>query len=78
VTRPYRVAPDYLRTGQVAELLQVSPKTITRWAKEGRLPFLKTLGNHRRYPADKIRDLIEELTHQPTDRPSFAQIRRQP
>ena len=35
--------PSYLRTAQVADLLYVSPKTVSRWAKEGKLPFLKTL-----------------------------------
>jgi excisionase family DNA binding protein len=50
----------------VADLLQVSPKTVSRWAKEGRLPFLKTLGGHRRYPAAEIRQLAEELRVRPT------------
>jgi helix-turn-helix protein len=30
--------PSYLRTAQVADLLYVSPKTVSRWAKEGKLP----------------------------------------
>jgi hypothetical protein len=30
-------------------------------AKEGKLPFMKTLGGHRRYPAAKIRELAEQL-----------------
>src|SRR5262245_55733982 len=41
----------YLRTSEVATKLQVSPKTVARWAKEGRLPYLATLGGHRRFPA---------------------------
>jgi excisionase family DNA binding protein len=53
--------PSYLRTAQVADLLYVSPKTVSRWAKEGKLPFLKTLGGHRRYPEAEIRKLAEEL-----------------
>jgi excisionase family DNA binding protein len=53
--------PSYLRTAQVADLLSVSPKTVSRWAKEGKLPFLKTLGGHRRYPEAEIRELVEEL-----------------
>ena len=53
--------PSYLRTGEVADILYVSPKTVSRWAKEGRLPFLKTLGGHRRYPEAEIRELAEEL-----------------
>ena len=53
--------PSYLRTAQVANLLSVSPKTVSRWAKEGKLPYLKTLGGHRRYPEAEIRQLAEEL-----------------
>ena len=53
--------PSYLRTAEVADLLHVSPKTVSRWAKEGRLPFLKTLGGHRRFPEAEIRELAEEL-----------------
>jgi excisionase family DNA binding protein len=59
-------APGYLRTAEVAEILYVSPKTVSRWAKEGRLPFMRTLGGHRRYPAAKIRELVEELREEPT------------
>jgi excisionase family DNA binding protein len=50
----------------VAAIMQVSPKTISRWATEGKLPFLKTLGGYRRYPAAEIRQLAEELRVQPT------------
>jgi excisionase family DNA binding protein len=56
--------PSYLRTAQVADLLYVSPKTVSRWAKEGKLPFLKTLGGHRRYPEAEIRELAEQLRGQ--------------
>jgi excisionase family DNA binding protein len=52
----------YLRTAQVAELLHVSPKTVSRWAQEGRLPFFRTLGGHRRYPDREIRALLETLS----------------
>ncbi len=30
--------PSYLRTAEVADLLSVLPKTVSRWAKEGNLP----------------------------------------
>jgi excisionase family DNA binding protein len=56
----------YLRTSEVADLLHVSPKTVSRWAKEGKLPFLKTLGGHRRYPEAEIRQLANELRESPT------------
>jgi excisionase family DNA binding protein len=58
---PQPTEPSYLRTAQVAELLYVSPKTVSRWAQEGRLPFFRTLGGHRRYPEAEIRELAEEL-----------------
>jgi hypothetical protein len=35
-------APSYLRAAEVADLLHVSPKTVSRWAKEGKLPFMST------------------------------------
>jgi excisionase family DNA binding protein len=54
--------PRYLRTAQVAELLSVSPKTVSRWAQEGRLPYLRTLGGHRRYPDAEIRALLQRLS----------------
>jgi excisionase family DNA binding protein len=57
---------SYLRTAEVAGILYVSPKTVSRWAKEGKLPFMKTLGGHRRYPEAKIRELASELREQPT------------
>jgi excisionase family DNA binding protein len=57
--------PVYLRTSQVADLLYVSPKTVSRWAKEGKLPHLKTLGGHRRYPDNEIRALREHLRSAP-------------
>jgi excisionase family DNA binding protein len=55
------MAHTYLTTAEVAELLQVSPKTITRWAREGKLPHSRTVGGHRRYPREDIRDLAIEL-----------------
>jgi excisionase family DNA binding protein len=59
---PQPTEPKYLRTAQVAELLQVSPKTVSRWAQEGRLPYVRTLGGHRRYPNREIRALRETLS----------------
>lgn len=53
--------PVYLRTAEVADLLHVSPKTVSRWAQEGKLPFLRTLGGHRRYPEHEIHELRDGL-----------------
>jgi excisionase family DNA binding protein len=59
-------SPNYLHTAEVADILHVSPKTVSRWAKEGMLPFLKTLGGHRRYPEAEIRKLAEGLREEVT------------
>ena len=55
--------PPYRRGGR--HLARVA-QTVSRWAKEGRLPFLKTLGGHRRYPEAEIRQLANELRVLPT------------
>jgi excisionase family DNA binding protein len=56
-----RKSSSYLRTAEVAEVLRVSPKTVTRWAKDGKLPHSRTLGGHRRFPADAIKRIAEDL-----------------
>jgi excisionase family DNA binding protein len=59
-----RPAPSgYLTTSQVAEVFHVSPKTVSRWAKLGKLPCARTIGGHRRYPEDDIRWLAAGLEH---------------
>ena len=51
----------YLTRGELAELFGVSPHTVTRWAKEGRLPSMLTPGGHRRYPREAVERLAQEL-----------------
>ena len=60
-TRPLPDAESFLHSSHVADLLHVSPKTIARWATDGRLPCLRTLGGHRRYPEPAIRQLAASL-----------------
>ncbi len=57
---------SYLRTAEVADILYVSPATVSRWAKDGKLPFLRTLGGHRRYPEAEIRELANQLREEAT------------
>jgi excisionase family DNA binding protein len=52
----------YLSAAQVAERLGVSAKTVSRWAKQGRLAHQRTLGGHRRYDPDQVDQLARELT----------------
>jgi excisionase family DNA binding protein len=54
----------------VADILHVSSRTVSRWAKEGKLPLLRTLGGHRRYPEAEIRELAEDFARkQPPNGP---------
>ena len=46
-----------LSRSEVAGILGVSPTTVTRWAREGRLPCQVTLGGHHRFE----RELVEQL-----------------
>lgn len=47
----------FLTRSEVSKLLGVSPNTVTRWAREGRLPCQVTLGGHHRFD----RELVEQL-----------------
>lgn len=51
----------YLRTGEVAELLAVSRRTVLTWTAKGLLPHTLTFGGHHRYPATEIHRLARAL-----------------
>ncbi len=56
------VTPDELLTpAEVAHLFRVDPKTVTRWAKSGKLSSVRTLGGHRRYLAAEVRAIFNEI-----------------
>lgn len=50
-----------LTPAEVATLFRVDPKTVTRWAKAGKLSSIRTLGGHRRYRESEVRDLLEDI-----------------
>lgn len=53
--------PEKLLTPrQVAELFAVDPKTVTRWAQNGKLPTIRTIGGHRRFRQSVIEALVTE------------------
>ncbi len=47
-----------LTPAEVASLFRVDPKTVTRWAKSGKLSSIRTLGGHRRYREAEVRKLL--------------------
>ncbi len=57
---PSGIEGQLLRTSDVAALFQVSERTVSEWARRGRIPSVRTPGGHRRYPADQIRLLLAE------------------
>lgn len=48
-----------LTPSEVAEIFRVDPKTVTRWAKSGKLTAIRTLGGHRRYRKSEVQDLLK-------------------
>jgi excisionase family DNA binding protein len=50
---------ELLTPAEVAKLFRVDPKTVTRWAKSGKLSSIRTLGGHRRYRASEVRSLLD-------------------
>lgn len=47
-----------LTPGEVAKLFHVNPKTVTRWARAGKISSVRTLGGHRRFLAREIEELL--------------------
>ena len=48
-----------LTPAEVATMFRVDPKTVTRWARAGKLKSIKTLGGHRRYLESEVRALLD-------------------
>ena len=58
-------APEALLTpSEVAALFRVNPKTVTRWARAGKLTAIRTLGGHRRFRVSEIKRCLEEMSRE--------------
>ena len=53
---------EYLTAGEVARELHVSPKTISRWAAQGLIPCLVTLGGHRRFRREDVEEIARRMS----------------
>lgn len=52
--------PESLLTpGEVAKIFRVDAKTVTRWAKLGKISCIRTLGGHRRFREEEVNRLRE-------------------
>lgn len=63
-----------LTPAEVSALFRVDPKSVTRWAKAGKLASIRTLGGHRRYYESEIRALLAPVPETAPD-PLRAPIR---
>ena len=50
-----------LTPSEVAAMFRVNPKTVTRWARAGKISAIRTLGGHRRFKASEIRKFLEQV-----------------
>ncbi len=55
---------DLLTPAEVAALFRVNPKTVTRWARAGKITAIRTLGGHRRFRASEIKRGLEQMEHE--------------
>ena len=56
--------PDHeelLTPSEVAAMFRVNPKTVTRWARAGKISAVRTLGGHRRFRASEIRHFLDTV-----------------
>jgi excisionase family DNA binding protein len=51
-------AEGLLTPAEVASIFRVDPRTVSHWAKTGKLTSLLTLGGHRRYRSTEVQDLL--------------------
>jgi excisionase family DNA binding protein len=50
---------ELLTPGEVAAMFRVNAKTVTRWARAGKISAVRTLGGHRRFRTSEIRRFLE-------------------
>ncbi len=53
---------DYVKSSEAARILHVSIQTLARWAREGKLPYVITMGGHRRFSRAEMEELAKRQT----------------
>jgi len=53
--------PKLMTPEDLARIFRVHPKTVTRWAKAGRIGSIKTPGGHRRFTAKDVKEALDAL-----------------
>lgn len=66
-SHPPRSERDWLMPSEAASDLEISPKTLTKWAIKGKIPHTRTLGGHRRYAEVDVKRLADKITQERTE-----------
>jgi excisionase family DNA binding protein len=53
------MSDQYLKSADVAKLLNVSQRAVTQWAQDGRIRGVRTPGGHWRFHMSQVANLIE-------------------
>jgi len=56
-----KVYPSFVTPSRAAEVFDVSTQTLRRWAKEGKIGFIKTPGGQYRYNVEGVIGLIQAV-----------------
>lgn len=51
---------ELLTVGQLAQIFNVHPRTVARWADEGKLSSIRTPGGQRRFRRSEVAALLNE------------------
>ncbi len=62
---PSALKGQLLRTSDIALLFQVSERTVSEWARRGRIPSVRTPGGQRRYPVAPILAILDQAGGRP-------------
>ncbi len=66
---------SFFTRAEVAQMFEVVPNTVSRWARDGRLPCMLTPGGRRRYPVEAIQRRLRELQQDGPDSPPAGRKR---
>lgn len=54
----YDLNDKYLTPTEVAQMFRVDPKTVSRWAKAGKIPSVRTPGGHHRFRLSDVQKFL--------------------
>ena len=49
---------ELLTPSEVAVMFRVDPKTVTRWARAGKISSIRTIGGHRRFRTSEVQRFL--------------------